>query len=163
MALREGTTMMVGVRVLVLLGALHMGMVPAASGQAPATEVLPEPQPSVELPPDLARVLRDYESHWSAGRADDLAGLFVERGLIVRHGTWIRGRDAIREAYGNASGPLKLRAIEFAADGRLGYILGAYGYGDQRPVEDRGLFVLTLRRDESGRWLIVSDMDRSGQ
>ncbi len=154
---------MMGVRMLVLLGVLSLGTVPQLLGQVSPEETRPEPQPSVDLPMELARVLRDYERHWSAGRADDLAGLFVESGLIVRQGTWIRGRDAIREAYRTASGPLKLRAIEFATDGRLGYILGAYGYGEERPAEDRGLFVLTLRKDESGRWLIVSDMDRSGQ
>ena len=117
------------------------------------------PQPSVELPDELDRVLRDYEAHWGAGEADALAELFVEEGLIVRGG-WIRGRDAIRRAYQTASGPLRLRAIEFAADGSVGYIVGAYGYGDEQPVEDRGLFVLTLQRGASGRWLIVSDMDR---
>jgi ketosteroid isomerase-like protein len=121
---------------------------------------LTDRQPSVELPGELERVLRDYERHWSAGEADQLAELFVEAGLIVRGGGWIRGQDAIRQAYQGAAGPLQLRAIEYAAGGDLGYIIGAYGYGDAVPVEDAGLFVLTLRRDASGRWLIVSDMDR---
>jgi ketosteroid isomerase-like protein len=119
-----------------------------------------DPQPSVELPDDLAQVLRDYERHWSAGEADELSALFVERGLIVRGGTWIRGRDAIRQAYQNASGPLRLRAIEYAANGDVGYIIGAYGYGGDLPAEDNGMFVLTLQRDPAGRWLIVSDLDR---
>jgi ketosteroid isomerase-like protein len=119
-----------------------------------------DPQPSVQLPDDLARVLRDYERHWSAGSANELAALFVERGLIVRQGSWIRGREAIAQAYQNASGPIQLRAIEYATDGDVGYIVGAYGYGQDRPMEDRGMFVLTLRRESSGRWLIVSDLDR---
>ena len=122
----------------------------------------PGSQPSVELPPDLARVLRDYERHWSAGEAQELAALFVERGLIVRDGSWIRGRSAIREAYQSAGGPLQLRAIEYASSGDVGYIVGAYGYGDIRPGDDVGLFVLTLQRGPSGKWLIVSDMDRGG-
>lgn len=117
-------------------------------------------QPSVELPDELARVLRDYERHWGAGDEAALALLFVDRGLIIRDGRWIRGRDAIREAYSNASGPLRLRAIEYATDGDVGFIVGAYGYGDEPPVQDRGMFTLTLRLDTSGRWLIVSDMDR---
>jgi hypothetical protein len=40
--------------------------------------------------------------------------------------------------------------------------VGAYGYGESLSVEDMGLFPLTLRRVASGRWLIVSDLDRSG-
>ncbi|MBT8403090.1 MAG: nuclear transport factor 2 family protein [Gemmatimonadetes bacterium] len=117
-------------------------------------------QPSVELPDPLERVLRDYERHWSGGDADALAELFVDQGLIVSGGNWIRGRAAIREAYQIASGPLRLRAIEYSTDGSVGYIVGAYGYGDELPVADAGLFTLTLRRDSQGRWLIVSDMDR---
>jgi hypothetical protein len=117
-------------------------------------------QPSVELPAELARVLRDYERHWSAGDADSLAALFVPEGLIVRGGGWIRGRDAIRRAYRNASGPLLLRAVEYATDGEVGFIVGAYGYGEAPPVEDRGLFTLTLQREATGRWAIVSDLDR---
>ena len=147
----------VGMVARVVLG-LSLAAAGPLHGQDRAVGV--EPQPSVELPADMARVLRDYERHWSAGNADELAALFVERGLIVRQGSWIRGREAIRQAYGIASGPLRLRAIEYGADGDVGYIVGAYGYGEDLPVEDGGLFVLTLARDPSGRWLIVSDLDR---
>ena len=147
----------VGMLARVVLG-LSLAAVAPLHGQDPTVGVAP--QPSIELPDDMARVLRDYERHWSAGNADELAALFVERGLIVRQGSWIRGRDAIRQAYEIASGPLRLRAIEYGADGDVGYIVGAYGYGEDLPVEDQGLFVLTLRRGPSGRWLIVSDLDR---
>jgi len=117
-------------------------------------------QTSVDLPPALDRVLRDYERHWRDGNAEALSELFVDAGLIVRQGTWIRGRPAIKDAYQNASGPLQLRAIAWAAEGRLGYIIGAYGYGEAPPVDDSGMFVLTLERTGEGPWLIVSDLDR---
>lgn len=151
-----------------LCGVLVAAAIAAAGPAAPlhAQEPTPpesfRPQPSVTLPAELDRVLRDYERHWAAGDADALSRLFVPEGLIVRGGTWIRGRDAIRSAYENASGPLRLRAVEYATDGSVAFIVGAYGYGEARPVEDRGLFVLTLRLGEAGRWLIASDMDRQG-
>ena len=144
------------------MGVLVMGLalVPlgALSGQGPEPTAT---QPSVELPAELDRVLRDYERGWGGGDAEGLAALFVEHGLIVRGGTWIRGREAIQQAYQGAGGPLRLRAVEFATDGDVGFIVGAYGYGEGDAVPDRGLFTLTLQR-ESGRWLIVSDMDRAG-
>ena len=148
-----------GMAVSMIVG-LAIACAAPVAGQAGAAGG-PDPQPSIEIPEELARVLRDYERHWSAGEAEALSQLFVTGGLIVRQGTWIRGREAIRTAYQNASGPLRLRAVEYGANDELGYIVGAYGYGEELPVADRGLFVLTLRRDESGRWLIVSDMDRA--
>ena len=38
-----------------------------------------------------------------------------------------------------------------------GYILG--GFARQAGAPDVGKFTLTLRKDETGRWLILSDMD----
>ena len=145
-----------GSRVGSLMLAAACVAAPAAAQSNDATEA----QPSVDLPEEVGRVLRDYERLWSAGEAEELAALFVEDGLIIRNGTWIRGREAIRAAYANASGPLRLRAIEFATDGAVGFIVGMYGYGEALPVSDRGMFTLTLRQAASGQWLIVSDMDR---
>ncbi len=119
----------------------------------------PEPLPSIDLPPDLDRVLRDYERNWQAGNADSLAALFTEDGFVRSRGRWIRGRDAIRAAYGNTSSPLRLRALEYAVENGVGYIIGAYGYGAEVPVPDQGSFILILRRSESGRWLIAADLD----
>jgi uncharacterized protein (TIGR02246 family) len=121
----------------------------------------PEPLPSVGLPAALERVLRDYERYWQAGDADALAALFTEDGLIARRGGWIRGRDVIREAYQGTSSALRLRAVAYAAEERTGYIMGAYGYGAEPSVPDRGMFILTLRMSDDGRWLIAADLDGS--
>jgi hypothetical protein len=144
-----------------LVGLALVACAPCYDLSAQGTPERPGPQPSRDLPSELSRVLRDYERFWSTGQEDELATLFVEEGLIVRNGSWIRGRAAIREAYRDASGPLRLRAIEYATDGGVGYVVGAYGYGEEAQVQDRGMFVLTLRRNSSGLWLIVSDLDRS--
>ena len=114
--------------------------------------------PSVELPADLARVLTDYEVEWRRG-GDAVAQLFTEDGLVLSSGRPpIRGRAAIAEHYGKGGGgPLSLRAIAFAAEGGVGYIIGAYT--SERGAPDMGKFTLTLRRRPDGRWMIVSDMD----
>ena len=41
------------------------------------------PEPSVTLPPPLARVLRDYESAWQKKDAKALAALFAEDGFVL--------------------------------------------------------------------------------
>ena len=123
-----------------------------------AQQPAPEPLPSVELPAALARVLTDYEMAWGNKDAAALAALFAEDGFVLSGSRPpVRGRAAIKEHYTGKGGPLSLRALAYEAEGSVGYIIGAYtGYEGQPDV---GKFTLTLRRNEDGRWLIMSDMD----
>jgi ketosteroid isomerase-like protein len=114
--------------------------------------------PSVPLPPPLARVLTDYERAWQAKDAAGLAALFAEDGFVLSGGKPpVHGRAAIERHYAGHGGPLALRALHYAAEGPVGYVIGAYGA--EKGGLDDGKFTLTLRRDKDGRWLIVSDMD----
>lgn len=118
-------------------------------------------EPSVSLPPALARVLTDYEKGWSAGDAEALSLLFTADGFVLSPGKPpVRGRAAIKQLYTRKGSPLSLRALAFATSGDVGYIIG--GYSPDRGAPDDGKFTLTLRR-EQGRWLIVSDMDNSNR
>lgn len=115
--------------------------------------------PSVSLPPELDRVLRDYERAWRAGDAAALAALFAEDGFVLQSNRPpIRGRSAIKAAYeGEGGAALQLRALAYSADETVGYIIGAYGYG--AASSDTGKFTLTLQRAPGAPWKIVSDMD----
>ena len=116
------------------------------------------PVPSIELPPTIDRILRDYESAWRARDAHALAALFDEQGFVLspQHPP-IHGRADIEKFYKESGGALTLRAFAFQADGNAGYIIGAYSaHGDGL---DDGKFTLTLRKGAAERWLIVSDMD----
>ncbi|HUS10500.1 MAG TPA: nuclear transport factor 2 family protein [Pyrinomonadaceae bacterium] len=118
--------------------------------------------PSVDLPPELARVLRDYEAAWQKGDAAALANLFTEDGFVLGQGrTPVRGRAAIQKLYTRNGAPLSLRALAYQTSGNVGYIIG--GYGAERGKPDDGKFTLTLHRAEDSRWLIVSDMDNSNR
>ena len=118
-----------------------------------------EPQlPSVNLPPELARVLSDYESSWQARDPKKLAMLFAEDGFVLSIGhPPVRGRAAIEKQYATAGGPLALRALAYATEGSIGYIIG--GFTRHKGDPDTGKFTLTLRKGADGRWLIMSDMD----
>ena len=116
--------------------------------------------PSVELPPELDRVLRDYERAWRAGDAEALASLFAQDGFVLQSSQPpIRGRPAILAAYKDQGkgGPLQLRALAFNTTGKIGYIIGAYGYGNNPGFS--GKFTLTLVREPGKPWLIFSDID----
>ena len=120
----------------------------------------PAALPSVTLPPELDRVLRDYERHWKASDGAALSDLFTEDGFINRNG-WIRGRDAIRQAYTRSGGDLRLRAVGYASGDTVGYIIGGYRYGES--ATDGGKFILTLRRAPRGEWKIAADLDAANR
>jgi ketosteroid isomerase-like protein len=127
---------------------------PAAVGaQQPAVA---DTLPSVALPPALERVLRDYERAWEGGDVTALVGLFTEDGFVPSRQGWRRGGSAIREQYAGAGGPLRLRAHAYAVQDSVGYIIGAYRYGE---LPGGGKFILALRRAPDGRWLIAADLD----
>ena len=116
-----------------------------------------ESLPSVDLAPELARVLRDYEKAWQAKDPAALAQLFTEDGFVLQSGKPpVRGRDAIRTAYTGAGGPLALRALAVSTGGNTGYIIGAFASKAGDP--DSGKFILAIRKVDD-RWLIAADMD----
>jgi ketosteroid isomerase-like protein len=140
---------------LPFLGLTLIAPAPGAGQEAP-------PEPSVALPDELARVLRDYEAAWSKRDAPALARLFAEDGFVLPNGSPpVRGRQAIEKHYTGHGGPLALRAIAYAMEGRVAYIIG--GYAGKAGEPDAGKFTLTLARGADGRWLIVSDMDSSNR
>jgi ketosteroid isomerase-like protein len=117
---------------------------------------------SVELPPELARVLTDYEAAWRVGDGAALSRLFDADGFVLPNGAPpVRGRAAIERYYKGPGGALVLRAFAFATEERVGYIIG--GFARQAGQADVGKFTLTLRKNSDGRWLIVSDMDNSNR
>ena len=132
----------------------------ALSQAAPPAPVA-APLPSVSLPPELARVLTDYESAWGSRDAAALARIFAEDGFVLQGGKPpIRGRARIEEAYKGSGGPLFLRALAYAAEGDTGYIIG--GYTHAKGAWDDGKFTLTLKK-KGGRWFIMSDMDNGNR
>ena len=137
---------------------LSMLLVLSASPMA-AQQPAAAPLPSITLPPELDRVLRDYEKGWSGRDAAGLAALFTEDGFVLQGNRQpVRGRDAITRAYTGLGGPLVLRAMAYAADDTVGYIIGGY-HGSQGAADD-GKFILALRK-QKGRWMIAADIDNS--
>ncbi len=132
------------------------------SAMCAQADTAPPPLPSITLPPDLDRVLRDYEKAWKASDVNGLANLFADgRVVMTNSGRAVRGREGVRQMYSKGGGPLALRAVAYAVDDTVAHIIGGYAL---RPGEgDAGTFVLALVRSRAGGgpWLIVADMDRS--
>lgn len=141
--------------ILMTVGSPVLGQEPTPQAATGMTDVT--------LPPELDRVLRDYENAWRAGDAKALASLFAEDGFVLQsNAPPVRGRTAIEAAYkGQGGSPLQLRALAFGTGDTNGFIIGAYRYGME--THDMGKFTLTLRRTPGGPWLIFSDMDNSSR
>lgn len=136
-----------------LVFSLFMLVFPEANN---AQEIDSSPLPSMDLPAELDRVLRNYETAWAAGNPEALAKLFTEDGFVLSGGSQpIQGRVDIRKRYSNAGGLLLLRAFAYEMGENLGYIFGAYTYTEGT---DQGKFVLTLKK-VGEEWLITSDQD----
>lgn len=121
---------------------------------------MPDSLPSVVLPPEIDRVLRDYERAWQAKDTPALVSLFVPDGFVLQsQRPPIRGHEGLKKAYQGAGGPLYLRALAFAQADTVGYIIGAFRF--KTVGSDVGKFVLALRRGAGNRWLIAADMDNS--
>ena len=134
---------------LTVVAGIIVGAAEAAEG--------PAPLPSVTLPAPLARVLTDYEAAWQRKDAAGLAALFTGDGFVLSSGNPpVRGRAQIEKHYAGHGGPLALRALAYATEGSIGYIIGGFARAKGEP--DIGKFTLTLAR-VGGRWMIMSDMD----
>jgi ketosteroid isomerase-like protein len=127
-----------------------------------AASAFAQTPPTVSLPPEMDRVLKDYESAWIAKDTAALAKLFTSGGMALPSSQMpAEGEERIRKAYApHVGSPLNLRAFAYGASGDLGYVIGGWGGAVDRP--EYGKFVLVLRKID-GRWMIVADMDNSNR
>lgn len=140
----------------ILLAAALLLAAPAVQAQQPDTI----PIATANMPPELVRVLRDYETAWRTGQARDLAQLFHADGFALPSGVPpVHGRPDIEAHYPSTSGDLQLRGLAFATADTVGYIVGVFRYADG---PESGKFLLALRRARAADpWLIAADMDNS--
>jgi ketosteroid isomerase-like protein len=142
----------VALATIIVTPASMCGQEPRAAAGEAATQL-----PSVKLPPEVDRVLRDYEKNWRARDAAALASLFTSDGFVMQMGRApVRGTEAIKQAYASGGGSLFLRPLHYETSGNAGFVIGAFTYAEG--AADRGKFILALRR-EKGVWRIVADMD----
>lgn len=137
----------------------------ASRGSQVSSAAVSQPTPSsaIVLPPELDRVLREYEAAWRASDPDALAALFAVDGFILpNQNTLSRGRDAIRAAYADNGGPLFLEALDFETAENVAWIIGIYGHEENGLLQ--GKFILALTRDRaSDPWLIAGDIDNTSR
>jgi|GEM_PF-1687258 len=164
MRLLQSRTFVGGLVVVALLcgaAALAVASIVKASSGWGSTSGTGGSLATVALPPELDRVLRDYERHWAAGDEAGLASLFTDDALLLPSAfPAVRGRAAIRQAYADVVVPVRLRAVAYAASDSVGYVVGAQTY--EGMDREAGKFVFALRRAPGGPWRIAAEIQNTG-
>lgn len=116
------------------------------------------PLPAVELPEDLARLLRAREKGWNDKAA--LAGLLTADSLVLdsREHVWIHGRDEVADFLaGLFARPYRVTPVAYGAEGSSGYIAGYFTRGDGVDIKHFGQVLFSLRKDADGAWRIAAE------
>ncbi|HEX7183031.1 MAG TPA: amidohydrolase family protein [Thermoanaerobaculia bacterium] len=122
------------------------------------------PLPAVELPQDLARLLRERAERWNDKTA--LAGLYVEDSLVLDTFSpspgWIRGRDAVAAYLSTLfARAYRLTPLAYASEGSTGHLAGYFTRGGGADIRHFGTFYLELVRGGDGAWRIAVETPRS--
>ncbi len=135
------------------VGNYHAHLVSEAS----ATLLVVPPLPSVELPADIDRMIREWERFVKSADAPALAALFTEDGLMSQPSGWARGRQAIRAAAGNQPpADLRVRVHQVAAEDSVATVSGSLSDGLASPARDVANVTFILRRERGGDWRIAN-------
>jgi predicted TIM-barrel fold metal-dependent hydrolase len=120
--------------------------------------MIPPLQPVIQLPDDLARLIRERESY--AER--DVSGIYTKDAIIFWVGpmVWKRGRENAKGFLQDFRPGLHYLPVEFKIDGSSGFIAGYIRLGnDPGRIVQHFLFGLTL---EDGEWRIASEIASYG-
>ena len=142
-------------RILALAAALAAALASPVHAQPGATAPLPTPE--IALPPEIDRVLRDYERAWAAGDEAGIAALFTEDGYVGTFWGWAVGRDTVRAIHRFAMEQIRVRAHAFEAGENVGYVIASFRF--EESGRDTGKIVFLLRRAPDGRWMIAGTLD----
>ncbi|HEU0012374.1 MAG TPA: hypothetical protein VFQ45_01750, partial [Longimicrobium sp.] len=120
--------------------------------------VYPPALPEVEVPAQLAPLLRERERLWNDPAG--LAALYTEESLAFtsRNRAWLRGRAEVAEYMGTLfARPYRIFPTRVEVGDSVGFIAGYY----TRPVEGGiryfGHAHLSLRREADGAWRIAGE------
>jgi predicted TIM-barrel fold metal-dependent hydrolase len=115
------------------------------------------PQPAVELPADLTRLLHDREKGWNDKAA--LTALYTEDSLVLtRDPSWVRGRDEVTDYMSTLyARPYRITPVSYAVDGSTGHIAGYFTRGEGEATRHFGNFLWTVKKGADGVWRIAAE------
>lgn len=128
---------------------------------AKAKTVYDPPLPPIQLPEELARLVRDREKAWNDKSA--LAALYTEDTVLLNtqdedFPTWMRGREAVAtELAAYFDEAYRITPVAHRLEGSAGYVAGYYTRGEGEATRHFGHVFLSLIKGSDGRWLITAE------
>jgi predicted TIM-barrel fold metal-dependent hydrolase len=125
-----------------------------------ASQLVTDPLlPSVELPEELSRLLRDKEKY--GGKNKNIAALtdLYTKDLLVLDPTrpaWLSGSAALRFATESMT-VMHLIPTKYEASGANGFIAGYEAEGEGATAEYVSNFLYAIRKEADGKWRIASE------
>jgi uncharacterized protein len=119
-------------------------------------ELLNNPTRSVEMPPDVTRLLRQREAAWND--PNQLATLYQEDAAVLRDfdPMWLRGRDVAAKFIGTRfAKPYSITPVAYTGDERRGRLAAYYSRGEGTDRRHLGSVMLDLVHDDRDRWRIA--------
>jgi predicted TIM-barrel fold metal-dependent hydrolase len=160
---------------VLLLGCAHGSMAPTVASTAPArnrSQIVPlvehhqhivgpmlleppePPLPTIKLPAELERVLRERERISGTTAPSELYTEDVQVLDVSRaEDHWVRGRAAAQRMASAYTPDTRFVPNEYWVDGSAGYIAGTVRTGDS--TEDEMHFAFGLKKDSRGEWRIA--------
>lgn len=116
------------------------------------------PLPEIELPAELAGLLRAKEKGWNDKAA--LEKLYMEDSLIFdfRETRWIKGRDEVADYMSkNFARPFRITPIAYGVEGSAGHIAVYFTRGEGDAARHFGQALLSLEKGADGAWRIAAE------
>jgi uncharacterized protein len=111
--------------------------------------------PSVQLPPELARLLREFGKNWRS--ESGLAPLFTEDSMMVKRdvNNWVKGKAVVSGVWSKTYGEeITLIPVAYYTDDSAGYIMAYLGDTDPTPTI-WGEAMIAVKKEKDGQWRIA--------
>lgn len=114
--------------------------------------------PSVQLPAELAHLIREFGKNWNSKTG--LAPLFSEDSMIVKSDVdnWVKDKAVVADIWSQTYGEeFTLIPVSYKIDNAAGYIM-AYIADAETPPTIFGQAMIALEKEKDGKWRIAGKM-----
>jgi predicted TIM-barrel fold metal-dependent hydrolase len=119
------------------------------------------PQPRVDLPEELEKLLEQFSQHWDD--ATLLGALLTDDALLLDpfEASWIRGRDEVALYLGELfARQYRITPVKYELHGGVGHLAGYYSREEAGNEKHIGHVLMSLSREPEAGWKVAAQAPR---